>query len=200
MLDTLVNPNVVYLILIGAIWAVALALIIPGTGVAEAAAATLLGLAALGLTRIPVNPGGVALMLIGLALFIVEFRWPKRGLFLAAAGLALAAGSIFLFSATGSAAPVSPWLAVAATSITVGYFWIALRFALAAQRKPPMTGAESLEGSRGEARTEINPAGTVFVGGELWSAESDEAIRPGEAVVVMKRHGLKLIVAKAGKQ
>ena len=42
----------------------------------------------------------------------------------------------------------------------------------------------------------LNGAGSVYVGGELWSASADESIQPGEKVVVVKRDGLTLRVAK----
>lgn len=196
LLDLILNPNVLYLVLVAAVWAAALALVFPGTGVVELAAAVLLGLAGLGLVRLQISPWGALCMLLGLGLFAVEFRRPSRGLFLAASGVALAAGSMLIFRGP-EGTRVSPWLAVTTTLVTLAYFWIGLRKAVTAQQKPPLTGLQSLEGMRGEARTQISPEGTVYVGGELWSAESDQPIGPGEAVVVVERQGLKLKVARA---
>jgi len=46
------------------------------------------------------------------------------------------------------------------------------------------------------ASTDLNPAGTVFVHGELWNASSPRPIRQGEKVRVIRVEGLHLIVEK----
>jgi membrane-bound serine protease (ClpP class) len=51
-----------------------------------------------------------------------------------------------------------------------------------------------LIGSIGEAKTEINDEGSVQVGGELWSARSDQAIPLGARVRVIAREGFILKV------
>jgi len=51
-----------------------------------------------------------------------------------------------------------------------------------------------LIGLLGEARTEIDPSGTIYVGGENWSARADKKIHIGAQVKVIKREGLVLFV------
>ncbi|MBI5082115.1 MAG: NfeD family protein, partial [Chloroflexi bacterium] len=55
---------------------------------------------------------------------------------------------------------------------------------------------DSVVGTMGEAKTDILNEGTVQVGNELWSAESDETIAAGTKVTVVQRNGLKLKVKK----
>ena len=53
-------------------------------------------------------------------------------------------------------------------------------------------------GSVGEARTDIDLEGKVFVQGELWNAHSSAPVQMGEHVVVRKIEGLELEVEKVG--
>ena len=59
-----------------------------------------------------------------------------------------------------------------------------------------VTGPQGLLGQIGEARTEIDPEGKVFVMGELWNAHAPARVRMGEHVVVRKVEGLELEVER----
>jgi membrane-bound ClpP family serine protease len=64
---------------------------------------------------------------------------------------------------------------------------------------PPPTEDNRLVGVTGIARERLDPSGYIFVQGELWKAElekgkSAKAVEKGEAVVVVGKHSLKLIV------
>jgi len=48
----------------------------------------------------------------------------------------------------------------------------------------------------GEARTDIDPEGKVFVQGELWNAHARSRVSLGEPVVVRSVEGLELEVEK----
>jgi membrane-bound serine protease (ClpP class) len=63
------------------------------------------------------------------------------------------------------------------------------------------TGKEDLAGKSAVVREELNPEGTVFYQGDLWTAISVSGkIDPGEEVIISKVEGLKLIVAKKAKE
>src|SRR5205823_14881707 len=68
------------------------------------------------------------------------------------------------------------------------------RLALAAHRRPPMTGREGLIGTEGEARDAITSdvPGYVGVRGELWRAISKTPVAPGQKIRVLDIHGLTL--------
>jgi membrane-bound serine protease (ClpP class) len=52
-------------------------------------------------------------------------------------------------------------------------------------------------GETGTARTDLSPAGKVFVHGELWEAEATEPVRAGEKVKVVEvLDGLKIKVGR----
>ena len=194
--QTITNPNVVYILLIAGVWAVALAITTPGTGVAEAAAVVLLGLALLGLTQLPVNFIGLALIFLSLVLYVLEIKATSHGAFLIAGILTLAGGSIFLFRNDERAVSVSLGLVAATVLVTAGFFTFALRLALQMRRKPPLQNPDAVVGTIGEAKTDILKEGAVQVGNELWTAEANELIPAGSKVQVVRRSGLRLIVSR----
>src|SRR5437016_4725306 len=64
-----------------------------------------------------------------------------------------------------------------------------------ALRRKVQTGREGLIGAVGVARTQLSPEGTVFVQGEIWSAESLDGVIPaGARVRVARVEGLRLQV------
>ena len=73
--------------------------------------------------------------------------------------------------------------------------WLGVR----AQKARVATGAEEIVGRRGEARSRLNPKGTVFVRGELWRARAraGETMNAGEQVEVVGVEGLTLLVRRA---
>ena len=70
------------------------------------------------------------------------------------------------------------------------------RLALAAQRRPSMTGEEAMRGAVGTALTAIAPGapGQIAVHGETWRAESGQPIAAGGRVQVTAIDGLTLTV------
>jgi membrane-bound serine protease (ClpP class) len=195
----LTNPNVTYVLLVAGLWSAVLAVFVPGTGLAEAAAVVFLGLAAIGLIRLPVNWAALVLIALAVALFLLELKLTTHGAFLLGGVVAFALGSLLLFRSDDGAPElvVSRWLVAGTSLATLGFFGYALRRAVSALRLPPAHNPNAIIGATGEARTPIDGSGSVYVGGELWSARADEAIAAGDKVVVTRRDGLTLTVTKA---
>ena len=68
------------------------------------------------------------------------------------------------------------------------------RSALLAARARPNIDPSAVMGLIGEARSDLDPNGSVYVGGELWTARADQRIPAGAAVRVVERDGLILTV------
>jgi membrane-bound serine protease (ClpP class) len=62
-------------------------------------------------------------------------------------------------------------------------------------RLAAMTGPEALIGRSGEVRRWSGKRGAVFVNGELWDAESDAPLAPGDHVTILDVRNLSLRVA-----
>jgi membrane protein implicated in regulation of membrane protease activity len=69
-------------------------------------------------------------------------------------------------------------------------------------RKQPKTGSESLIGAAGEVVSKLSPGDhadyLVRSQGELWSANSPDALRTGEMISVAAVDGIRLIVRRNG--
>lgn len=156
----------------------------------------LLGLYALG--QLDANFAGLALMGLGLGLFIAEAFTPSFGALLAAGLISFGLGSLLLFNDTGYSVP---WAVIVPTAAALGAFafFISAK-GLAAQRAPSPVGAESLIGMTGYAKQELVSGlpGSVFVNGEWWTATLDSGrVQAGENVRVIDRRGITLIVTRA---
>lgn len=194
----LTNPTVAYLLLITGVWAVVFAASIPGTGIPEGVAVVALALAAVGLMQLPVNLAGLGLILLALVLFVSEFRLMAHGALLAGGTLALAIGSLLLFRVESGAQAALSWVTVLiVVGMSTALFAFVIYKGLAVQNLPLSQDLNRVVGAAGVARTDVNGEGTVYAGGELWSASADDKIPAGSAVVILAREGLRLKVAKA---
>src|SRR5512138_1482319 len=175
-MEFLLDPNVAYLILLGAVLLAMLALASPGTGLLEVGAFFCIALAGYAIYHLSFN--WWALILLGLSIipFIYTLRKPKRELFLVLALLLMVVGSVFVFPRTAGQAMVNPLVAVVGSGLVAGFLWIAVRKVTEAATIRPSHELESLVGKIGEARTRVQDEGSVQVDGELWSARSDRAI------------------------
>jgi membrane-bound serine protease (ClpP class) len=182
------DPNVAYLLIALAILGILLEIITPGLyfpGTIGIIAAVL-AFYALGLMS--VNPLGLFLLILALPLFIF-------GAYLAAAFIpftvvgiaALIVGSIYLFQA---GLQVHPALIAAVVIIMSVIFIVVSNRVVRAQRLRITTGREDLIGRVAVVRAPLEPAGTVFVEGELWQAELDRGkAQAGEEVTVAAIQG-----------
>jgi membrane-bound serine protease (ClpP class) len=187
-------PDLVYLVLVGGLWLAALAMVAPGTGIPEISAIVALSLAGLGMLAIPINPWAVAVLAVGAILFGLSL-WRRRDwAWLAGSAVALSLGSAFLFRVEDGGPAVHPVLAGVVSVLTLGYFWVAIRKALAAARARPTIDPSAVLGQIGEVRTLLDPTGAVYVAGELWTARADRPIPVGTRIRVRERDGLILTV------
>lgn len=187
-------PNLVYLALMAGLWFAALAVVSPGTGVLELLA--LVSLAAVGLSTIvlPLHAWAVALLVCGGVVFVLSIRLKRPEIWLSVSALILSIGSVFLFDVEQGFIAVHPMLAVVVSGLTLGYFWFAIRKALVAQQAEPSLNPERVIGQIAEVRTMLDPIGSVFALGELWTARAAKPIKPGLQVLVTGREGLILDV------
>jgi membrane-bound serine protease (ClpP class) len=197
-MDFLLDPNVAYLILLGAVLLAMMSLASPGTGLFEIGALFCILLAGYSIYQLSFN--WWALILLGLSIvpFIYAIRKPKRELYLALSILLLVVGSVFIFPRTGNQAAVNPLVAVVASIMVAGFLWIAVRKSMEAAGARPSHDLNSLVGKIGEARTKVEEEGSVQVDGELWSARSEKTIPAGSSIRVLRREGFVLIVEKNG--
>jgi membrane-bound serine protease (ClpP class) len=82
--------------------------------------------------------------------------------------------------------------------VTGAFFAFAIAKVVQAQRRQAVTGREGLIGQIAQARTAVDPEGTVLVKGELWHAVGvNGPVEPGEWVEIVAVDGFRLQVKRA---
>jgi membrane-bound serine protease (ClpP class) len=140
---------------------------------------------------------GVLLIGFSLILFIADIKVPSHGILTAGGIISFVLGSLLLTEHQAPFLRISLTLIFTMAALTAGFFAFAVGAGIRAQRQQVRTGREGLVGAIGVARSELSPEGTVFVQGELWSAESVDGVIPaGARVRVTRVDGLRLRVQK----
>ncbi len=155
--------------------------------------ALILGIYALGV--LDANYTGLALIALAFILFLVDIKAPTHGVLTLGGILSFVAGAALLFYQPFVAIP---WKTIIALALfTAAFFAFVIAKVIQSQKRRPWTGMEALVGQKGEARTDLNPRGLVYVEG-LWQAEAEDAPIPaGTPIVVVGYEGLKLRVRRA---
>ncbi|MEW5989796.1 MAG: nodulation protein NfeD [Chloroflexota bacterium] len=160
-------------------------------------------LAFIGLGALPLNVGGLILIVFGLVLFGLELTVTSHGLLGFAGVVCLGLGASALFSTPGD--PFQPLARVAlpvilTVSITFGAIMVMIVFGVIRSRSvaasPGTVGAPFVIGSLGSVRRPLEPVGSVYVAGEEWTARAEVGVRleRGVPVRVVGIDGLTLVV------
>jgi len=195
-MNSLLEPNIAYLILLGGLLLTFLAIVTPGTGVLEIGAFFCLILAGYAVYNLSINWWALVVLLLSVIPFVFAIQKPKREIFLGLSILLLVIGSVFLFAIDGWKPAVNPILAFISSSLTALFLWVAVRKTMQAAETRPVHDLKALIGEMGEARSIIDKEGSVQIGGELWSARSEATIPVGSKIRVVRREGFILVVEK----
>lgn len=193
-LNTIINPNLISILFLLGIVGLVFEVLHPGIVLPGALGAVALVMALYGFSVLTPSWGGLALVLLGVALLIVDLHAPTHGVLTIGGLIALLFGLALLFQNEPGAYRVNLWL-ILGLGGAIAIFWaFATGKAMAAQRQPVQTGVQLMVGRRGEVRA----PGLVFVDGALWQAHTtDESeLVPGEQVEVQAVDGLRLTVRR----
>jgi membrane-bound serine protease (ClpP class) len=191
-LNTIIDPNLISLFFLAGIAGLIFEVLHPGVVLPGALGAVCLVLALYGFSILNPSWGGVALVLLGMALLIIDLHAMTHGALTIGGVIALGFGLALLFQNQPAPYHVNTWLIVGIGS-AIALFWsFALGKGFAARRLPVTVGPQAIVGKTGEVRA----PGLVFVNGELWKAraEDDSDLVPGEHVEVESVDGLELTV------
>jgi membrane-bound serine protease (ClpP class) len=191
ILNTLIDPNILPLLFLAGLAGIGFEIFHPGVVLPGALGAVALVTALFGFSVLPINWGGLVLMLLGVALLVTDVLVTSHGALTVAGLISLAVGSIMLFSNASGFHTSKPL--VISVAVVLGAAWaFAISKAVEVRHRPVEVGAQLIAGSVGEVRDN----GLVFVNGELWQARAagGEVLRPGERVRVESLDGLTLTV------
>jgi membrane-bound serine protease (ClpP class) len=194
VLLAIADPNIALLLVVLGALGIYFEFSAPGLvapGVAGAILA-LLGLTAL--SMFPIDWLEAALMILGLAFFVLEAKFVTHGVLTTGGAIALTLGAILLIDTNVPEMRIRWSTAIGLTIpfalITTVLFSIAVR----ARRNKVVTGPEAMLGLQATAVGELNPSGTVAVRGEYWNAQSSAPVHASEPVRITGIDGLTLRV------
>jgi membrane-bound serine protease (ClpP class) len=194
MPETLIDPNVAFLMLVVGIIALSWELHAPGMFGPGLIGVILVCAGAFGLWKNTPTWYGSTLILLALVLLAMELVVSSHGISGIFGAILLAAGAISLIRGPRAINPVLA-IAVAAAVCAIAIFLGVLGFK--ARRAAVVSGVETLVGQVGVSRTSIGSHGMVLVRGEYWQARSDSPIPAGTHVSVQRVDGLTLYVKEA---
>jgi membrane-bound serine protease (ClpP class) len=158
-------------------------------------------LAFIGSNSLPLNIGGLLLILLGIGLFALELTVTSFGLLTIGGVVCMVLGAFALWTGVNPEedairVSISPWLLVVVIALSLAYVFGIVRALLAMRRQPVVPRPIlTLVGAGGVAQTLIAPRGIAYAGGEAWSARSTgPEIAAGSSVKVVGVEGLELIV------
>lgn len=199
VLNTLSDPNIVYLLLMAGLLGLYFEFAHPGVLFPGVAGAICLLLALASFQVLPVSISGLLLIFIGVGLLIAEAYVTSYGILGVGGVVALVLGSLLFIDTSKTNIAVRHSLiygaggALAVVIIGIGIVVARERARLAS------TGREGLLGEIGEVRDPVGPgrAGRIFVHGELWRATAAEELAPGTHARIVAVNGLEVKVEKA---
>jgi membrane-bound serine protease (ClpP class) len=192
-LNTLIDPNLISILFLVGIAGLVFEVLHPGVVLPGAIGAVSLTVALFGFSILPISWAGLALVVLGVALLVIDLHATTHGALTIAGLVCLGVGLPLLFSNVPAPYHINTTLVVG-IGLAIAAFWVFVTSkGIAARRQPIKTGPQTLVGAEGELRS----ASVVFVNGELGRAQTSVGKRlvPGEHVEVKALAGLELTVA-----
>jgi membrane-bound serine protease (ClpP class) len=192
LLNTLIDPNIISLLFLAGIIGIGFEIFHPGIVLPGALGAVSLLTALFGFSVLPISWAGLALILLGVALLVIDAHVVTHGALTISGLISLTVGMLLLFHNAPAPYHTSVWLTLAVT-IPLGLFWVfALTKAVQVRRRPAAIGPLRVIGEEAIVRSPRQ----VLVSGELWQARRADGadLVPGDHVQVEAVDGLELTV------
>jgi membrane-bound serine protease (ClpP class) len=197
-LHGLIDPNLAFLFFWMGLVLIVIEILHPGISVPGVLGTILLVSAFVDFGFLPVQLGGLILLVVSAVFFLLELKHPGLGLPTVGGVITLILGGLLLFDSAVPNARVSPWLLALIAVLLVLFFGFVVSAVMRARHLPRAAGLEGMVGETGVAIEDLNPTGRVRARRENWSAESVGPFIPkGATVRVAEVRGLRLIVQPA---
>lgn len=197
LLDKISDPNIAYILMMLGIYGILFELYSPGAILPGVIGGICLILALYSMHALSLNYAGLALIVFGIILFILEMNITSYGILGIGGAIALAMGSMMLIRIESALEIIRiSWTVIlSATVATALFIFFLVAMVIKGQKIRPVTGKEGIIGEVGESLATLNPSGLVSVHGEIWNAISVSGmISQGQKVRVTAIEDLKLFV------
>ena len=189
------RPEVMYILLLIAIYGIIGELNTPGAILPGVVGGIALLLALYMAAILPVNITGLLLIGLAIGLFIIDVFAPTHGVLTVGGIVAFLIGSLMLFNRQDPVFRLSLRYIIPGVILTAVFFVVIIGSGLRAQRLPIKVGKETMIGKTVSALTPIDlTGGKIFLEGEYWNATSDTPVEKGQLVQINAVEGLTLKV------
>ncbi len=198
-LNIVSDPNIAYLMLMLGFFGVLFELFNPGTILPGIVGVIALVLAFYAMRTLPINYAGLALVIFGVLLLVLELFIVSHGLLAIGGIVSLYLGSMMLIKVSSplEVAAISKLLIIITTVFMGLLFLFVIGAGLKAQKRKAVTGLEAMVGLTGIALEALEPNGQVNVKGEIWNASAvTDHIEKGEVIRINAIKKLVLYVEK----
>lgn len=197
VLSRLSDPNISYIIMMLGFYGLLFELFSPGAIFPGIIGVICLILAFYSMSSMPVNYAGLALIVFGIILYLLEIKVISHGLLAIGGTISVLLGSMILFRTSPIENYVSlSWsVIISVTAFSTLFFLFLITMGLRAQRSKPVSGVNALIGKTAETIDTLDLSGQIRLMGETWSAVSlSGKINKNEKVIVKEIKGLTLYV------
>ncbi len=199
-LEILSNPNLFYLLFIAGILGLGFELTHPGVVLPGVVGALCMVLALISTSVLPINFGGMILILVSIAFMVAELFLPSFGALGIGGFIGFVVGSVLLIDSKNQLGLGISWFTIGPSALAILGFLLWLSWVLVRnQRSKAQTGQGALIGKYGEALEDFHDgAGQMRIDGEIWTAALSESteVRKGDRLFVLASEGLTLKVKR----
>ena len=199
VLSRLSDPNISYIIMMLGFYGLLFELFSPGAIFPGIIGVICLILAFYSMSSMPVNYAGLALIVFGIILYLLEIKVISHGLLAIGGTISVLLGSMILFRTSPVENYVSlSWsVIISVTGFSALFFLFLITMGLRAQRAKPASGVNALIGKTAETLETLDLSGQIRLMGETWGAVSlSGKINKNEKVIVKEIKGLTLYVTQ----
>jgi membrane-bound serine protease (ClpP class) len=197
VLSRISDPNIAYIIMMLGFYGLLFELFSPGAIFPGVVGVICLILAFYSMSSMPVNYAGIALIVFGIILFLLEIKVISHGILAIGGIISVLLGSMILFrsSPAENFVDISWSVIFSATAVSALFFFFIVTMGLKAQRAKPVSGSNAFIGKTAETLNVLDLSGLVKISGETWNAVSlSGKINENEKVIVKEIKGLTLYV------
>jgi membrane-bound serine protease (ClpP class) len=196
ILSALAHPQIAYLLLTLGMLGLTVELWSPGAIFPGIAGGICLLLAFFAFQVLPISYAGLALILFGITLLVLEVKVTSYGLLAGGGILSLLLGSMMLIDSPLPELQVGLRVIIPIVAAVAAIILFLVRLGVQAQRLPATTGESGMVNEIGRALSSIDPGGIgrVRAHGEIWTATSSEPVTEGDTVRITAVQGLLLTV------
>ncbi|MDX6506549.1 MAG: hypothetical protein QOG06_1193 [Gaiellaceae bacterium] len=183
LLNTLIDPNLIPLLFLAGIAGLGFEVFHPGIVLPGALGGVSLVLALFGFAVLPISWAGLALLILGAALLVIDAHVITHGALTVSGLISMVVGSLLLFHNAPAPYNQHNTPLLVGFAVVLGGIWaFAMTKAVQVRRSPVAVGPQTMVGEVGQVRRDD----LVFVQGELWRARTTggEQLHPGERVRV----------------